>query len=232
MDGEIDLAIGNFFGKQNQKDVRKIIEKEFFGEQPVGTSIIVFTENDEYRFLAHTPTMNYIDFVKAFRDKVQTLSHHECLKLSVSICNKLYPDYVQFVDSKKWGDKELLGEAIQICEKGQHNQIDLGLLKEKMNEVECVTPDTDDFGDYSGSYALNAAAAVYETLQFILDRNHDHVYNIGMYLTDNIDFKIQESEDLTDVQINKHAFANTFPLCEQQPTWLAKAGGRHTGNQT
>jgi O-acetyl-ADP-ribose deacetylase (regulator of RNase III) len=57
MDGGIDLAIRNYFGMQIQRNVRKVIEKEFYGEQPVGTSIIVFTENDDYPFLAHTPTM-------------------------------------------------------------------------------------------------------------------------------------------------------------------------------
>ena len=57
MDGGIDLAIRNFFGMKIQYNVQKIIQKEYYGEQPVGTSIIVFTENEEYPFLAHTPTM-------------------------------------------------------------------------------------------------------------------------------------------------------------------------------
>lgn len=57
MDGGIDLAIRQFFGMQLQKNVQKKIQKEFYGEQPVGTSVIVFTENDDYPFLAHTPTM-------------------------------------------------------------------------------------------------------------------------------------------------------------------------------
>lgn len=57
MDGGIDLVIRNFFGMQVQKNVRKIIEQEFYGEQPVGTSIIVDTETDDHPFLAHTPTM-------------------------------------------------------------------------------------------------------------------------------------------------------------------------------
>lgn len=57
MDGGIDLAIRHFFGMQIQKDVQKIIRNEFYGEQPVGTSKIVFTENEDHPFLAHTPTM-------------------------------------------------------------------------------------------------------------------------------------------------------------------------------
>lgn len=57
MDGGIDVVIRNFFGMQIQRNVRRIIEKEFYGEQPIGTSIIVDTENDDHPFLAHTPTM-------------------------------------------------------------------------------------------------------------------------------------------------------------------------------
>jgi O-acetyl-ADP-ribose deacetylase (regulator of RNase III) len=57
MDGGIDLAIRSFFGKQLQKTVQEVIENEFYGEQPVGTSIIVSTGQKEHPFLAHTPTM-------------------------------------------------------------------------------------------------------------------------------------------------------------------------------
>lgn len=57
MDGGIDLAIRNYFGMKIQYNVQKRIQKEFYGEQPVGTSIIVFTEDEHHPFLAHTPTM-------------------------------------------------------------------------------------------------------------------------------------------------------------------------------
>ena len=57
MDGGIDLAIRNYFGMGLQYAVHKVIQKEYFGEQPVGTSFVVYTGNEEYPFLAHTPTM-------------------------------------------------------------------------------------------------------------------------------------------------------------------------------
>lgn len=57
MDGGIDLAIRNFFGMRVQYNVQKVIQKQFYGEQPVGTSVIVLTENDDFPFLVHTPTM-------------------------------------------------------------------------------------------------------------------------------------------------------------------------------
>ena len=57
MDGGVDLAIRNYFGMQLQYAVQKRIQSEFYGEQPVGTSIIVPTEDELRPFLAHTPTM-------------------------------------------------------------------------------------------------------------------------------------------------------------------------------
>jgi len=57
MDGGIDLAIRSYFGMQLQYTVQKLIQKEFYGEQPIGTSAIVFTGNEKHPFLAHTPTM-------------------------------------------------------------------------------------------------------------------------------------------------------------------------------
>ena len=57
MDGGIDLAIRNYFGMQIQYNVQKIIQKVYYGEQPVGTSFIVDTEDEKHPYLAHTPTM-------------------------------------------------------------------------------------------------------------------------------------------------------------------------------
>ena len=57
MDGGIDLALRNYFGMRIQYNVRKVIERDYYGEQPVGTSFVVFTENEKHTFLAHTPTM-------------------------------------------------------------------------------------------------------------------------------------------------------------------------------
>ena len=57
MDGGVDLAITRYFGRELQAGVQKIIKRDYYGEQPVGTSIIVETGNKDHPFLAHTPTM-------------------------------------------------------------------------------------------------------------------------------------------------------------------------------
>ena len=57
MDGGMDAAITSFFGKSLEEKVQRRILDDYFGEQPIGTSIIVETEHPKHPFLAHTPTM-------------------------------------------------------------------------------------------------------------------------------------------------------------------------------
>lgn len=57
MDGGVDLAISRFFGWDLMNRVQARIIKEYFGEQPVGTSMIVETGHPKHPYIAHTPTM-------------------------------------------------------------------------------------------------------------------------------------------------------------------------------
>lgn len=57
MDGGVDAAIIRYFGPQLMRRVQQRILDEYFGEQPIGTAIIVETGNDRHPYLAHTPTM-------------------------------------------------------------------------------------------------------------------------------------------------------------------------------
>lgn len=56
MDGGYDLAITKFFGRGLQRRVQRYILDNLYGEQPVGTSIIVDTDIVGVK-LIHTPTM-------------------------------------------------------------------------------------------------------------------------------------------------------------------------------
>jgi len=99
MDGGIDLAIRDYFGMQIQKNVRKVIEREFYGEQPVGTSAIVYTENDDHPFLAHTPTMrvpsnisNTDNVYNAMFAMLRTVANHnrqDPLRINKVLCSGL-----------------------------------------------------------------------------------------------------------------------------------------------
>ncbi len=62
MDGGYDLAITKYFGEGLQKKVQKYIIENLYGEQPVGTSIIL-NINDKQK-LIHTPSMRIPSYIK------------------------------------------------------------------------------------------------------------------------------------------------------------------------
>lgn len=167
--------------------------------------------------------MLYEDFVALFEHQVQSLNYGQGLELALSICKRLYFDYEHFASIEQWGDKDLLMDAILLCEKTKTSTIDPASIKELLSKVEEVTPDMDDFGDWHGSYALNAAASVYETLHFIIDKDLNHVYHIGTLLTDTIDFKIHERYDLPNDQIDEHPM-----MIETRNFLLEQTNGRRT----
>jgi uncharacterized protein YjaG (DUF416 family) len=78
-------------------------------------------------------------------------------------------------------------------------------LQDHCGRVSDVTPDMDDFGDFDGSYALNAGCAVMALLSFLIDSNKDSIMEISTYMTDTIDFKLHEANpSLTDKEIETH----------------------------
>ncbi len=57
MDAGMDLAVVRFFGRHVMERIQKQILEDFLGEQPVGTCIIVSTDQAAHPFVAHAPTM-------------------------------------------------------------------------------------------------------------------------------------------------------------------------------
>ena len=57
MTGGLDKALRDFFGMELQEAVRDVIVTEWFGEQTVGTSIVVDIPGHSGKKLIHTPTM-------------------------------------------------------------------------------------------------------------------------------------------------------------------------------
>lgn len=69
MDGGVDAAIIRYFGDDLMLSVQKRIINEYFGEQPVGTCMIVETGHPKHPFVAHTPTMR-VPLIIAHTDHV------------------------------------------------------------------------------------------------------------------------------------------------------------------
>lgn len=137
-----------------------------------------------------------------FRLRVDSRSFDENFVLAISICKKLFPDYKDFFQENQWGDPDILLDSISLCESYYKNQNGIQSLREMLPKIDKITPDSEDFGN--SSYALNASASVYETIEFLTDKDNKHILNIGSYLTDSIDFKIQEEDELSEEEIDEH----------------------------
>jgi uncharacterized protein YjaG (DUF416 family) len=149
--------------------------------------------------------MNYQEYIRLLKKYTSSQSYEHQLKFAVLISQKLYHEYQIFFETYGSGNPKLLMDAILLCQQIFENTRDSNTVKMLLQEIDLIIPHIDDFGgDKIASYALNASAAVYETLELINDKNSLHTYNIANYYTDTIDFKIQEGETLTEEEIENH----------------------------
>lgn len=146
--------------------------------------------------------MTYQEFIQHFKLQTESLSYPKQIDLAISICKRLFFDYQKFSAVNNWGNPNLVLETIRFIEVSKDLKVGKGILKEKINQIMAITPDTDDYAN--ASYALNSCVAVCETLNFLTDHKAEHIYAIGTCLTDTIDFKIQENDDLMENEIDKH----------------------------
>ena len=147
--------------------------------------------------------MKYDEFIARFNKQVFSISYNKQLRLAIEVCKKLYFDYIDFSEKYQWGDKNVLLDAIIIVEHSKTNMIKQNLIDKTLRQLDAITPDMDDFGsDELASYALNACVAVYNSVEFIADKQPKHIFDIGICLTDTIDFKIQEPQTLTEQEID------------------------------
>jgi uncharacterized protein YjaG (DUF416 family) len=148
--------------------------------------------------------LDYRNFTALFKERVSRLASNRQLELAITISEKLFPNYEAFVSHYKWGNAGLLMEAIKMCDHARVSPIDKLKFAEMAEQVDAITPHMNDYGDYIESYALNACQAVYYSLQFLINIDYINIFYIGTSLTDTIDFKVQEDNELTEEQIDNH----------------------------
>lgn len=144
MDGGIDAAITDFFGKELQQRVQNHIISHFFGEQPVGTSFIVRTGHKEHPYLAHTPTMripqniqgtlNVYYAMKAMLSAVKLFNEESKDKIGVVLCPGFGTLYGQMDPSEAVGQMVLAYEHFL----NPPMKIDLPYIKQRLIEIQSV----------------------------------------------------------------------------------------------
>lgn len=148
--------------------------------------------------------MNFKEFKLTLERQIGKMSHIEKIDFAIGICKRLYPEYQNFYQVNKWGNPDLLIDGIVFCELNKvNNQIDHRAVAELISKINSIIPHTADFGNWDGSYALNASTSVAECLEYLIYSDESHIVNIAIYMTDTIDFKIQENE-LIDSDTDNH----------------------------
>lgn len=156
--------------------------------------------------MQHYLEMTFTEFKNVFEKQIKELSDNGRLTFSLDISKRLLQDYRIFHEKYKWGNPDSLANGIKYCELVLNgDKADNYRIEELMSAIDEVTPNTDDFGDWDGSYALNACVAVIESLEFLLDKNIEHIVNVSSCMTDTVDFKITETfGDLSEDAIDAH----------------------------
>jgi len=147
--------------------------------------------------------MKYDEFIAKFNDQVFSVDYDKQLTLAIDVCKKLYFEYADFSEKYQRGDKDVLLDAITLVEQSKTSDIQQNVIEDTLRKLDNITPDMDDLdSEEIASYALNACVAVYNSIKFIIDKQPQHIYDIGICLTDSIDFKVQEQQTLTQVEID------------------------------
>jgi uncharacterized protein YjaG (DUF416 family) len=147
--------------------------------------------------------MNYAEFSNAFRMQIIQMPFEKRLNFGILISKKLYPDYEIFSEEEKWGNPEIITEAIALCEKSRDTEIDLSEFELMMEKVGEVTPDMDDFGSMAGSCALNACVAIHETLEFLVTKEWKPIMYVGIAYYDTQEARLWD-DDFTDAELDQH----------------------------
>jgi uncharacterized protein YjaG (DUF416 family) len=154
--------------------------------------------------VSDTKHMTYTCFIQQLQEQTSALSYEKGLAMAILLSRKLSTNYQAFSDRHGWGDPRVLEEALQCCEAAQTGEVSREKIDPLFERLYAVTPDTEDFGDYDGSYALNAAAAILHALQYLSGKDPKDIYAIGILYTDTTDAKLHEMGIEEEGDIENH----------------------------
>lgn len=153
-----------------------------------------------------------------YREKIKKdlirLPREGCLLFAALTSERLYPNYVYFYNTFNWGNPKILEEAISVVFQFliSKDSIDRSEILTLIEEVDLITPNTEDFSEIYVSFALDACTSVYSTLNFILDQKLEHIIDVAVYARDTVDMFIQERDDINSFTIDIENKISNDPL--------------------
>ena len=150
--------------------------------------------------------MNWTDYSERFKAELNKSSERQKMGFAIEICERLLPDYYNFVNQTNWGNANTISKALEFVKSPANGKLTQAeSINNLVREVEKNTPDLDDFGQISGSLALNSCTAILETLNFLLDKKSERIMDIASFSYDSVYFKVGDlNPEFTEIEIQNH----------------------------
>jgi len=130
-------------------------------------------------------------------DKLLALDLPKQLVFAHLTCERLYLNYVYFSKKVNFGDPDILREAIDYLYLNIFEQsVDTEKIDYYIQSMHKNSPEPALFENVLASSALDACGVIYESLNFLLDRQPSRLHAISTMATDTVDMYIQDIERL------------------------------------
>ncbi|WP_072008659.1 DUF416 family protein [Hymenobacter sp. IS2118] len=123
---------------------------------------------------------------------IDELSESHCCLIAALVCDKLYPNYLLFTETDKWGSPALFRAGIELLFEASVVGIRPISEAQKLDdELDSAFPDLDDFTSSEASYAFDASSALNSAFQFLITGDKEHVVSCSISAFDTVDMFVQ-----------------------------------------
>lgn len=137
-------------------------------------------------------------------NKLKELDFTKQLAFAYLTCERLYPNYVYFSKKYEFGNPGILRIAIDfLYSKLFDKMTDKVKINSIIKKVDKNMPEPAHYDTILASSALDASAAIIESLNFLVDKQTSRLDDISTMATDTADMYIQDVENL-DYNTDKH----------------------------
>jgi uncharacterized protein YjaG (DUF416 family) len=138
---------------------------------------------------------------------LEKLDFTKQLSFAYLTCERLLPNYIYFSLHFKFGNPQILKDAIIFIHQSLiNNSYQKETIITHLNAIDKNTPYPEKFDTILASSALDSCSVVSESLNFLMDKKIDRIKDISTLAIDTIDMYIQERDNLdfnTDKQFEE-----------------------------
>lgn len=161
--------------------------------------------------------------------RVPKLTTSNKIAFTYAICVRLLPHYQAFFKAEGWGNPAVLHSALTILQQAVFSAPAVADLQQQYQQVEEVTPDSDDFGDTLGSFALDTCCALLSALDFVLKGTDQYVLDVAVLARNTVDLYVQELGNMEPNDPQLEQKINRSPYMVQEVSWQREALNRLEG---